>query len=104
MSDVKRFTGFIAIDGSTHTSEKLAVIHSRGVKIKAALKEKFAGLIVMVDGVPEGTENPKQGLELFLFENMAEIMSAFNQEVLTRKKRTLKVKPAVTTTTPEVVA
>jgi hypothetical protein len=41
MSDVKSFTGFIAIDGSTHTTMKVAVEHSREVKIKAAL-EAFA--------------------------------------------------------------
>lgn len=52
MSDVKKFTGFIAIDGSTHTSQKAAVEHSRQVKVQTALKEKFDAYDVLENNRP----------------------------------------------------
>ena len=90
MSDVKKFTGFIAVDGSTHTSQKAAIEHSRQVKIQTALKEKFGALVVgshtIIDvGVTE--QNPVAWLADFLYENRDSIIEALNQEVLTRKKR-----------------
>lgn len=87
MSDVKKFTGFIAIDGSTHTSQKGAVEHSRVVKVKAALKKEFGELsVVAVDGT--------HALDEYIFARAADILAALNQDVLTRKKRTPKAKPA----------
>lgn len=85
MSDVKRFTGFIAVDNSTHKTEKEAVEHSRAVKTKAALKEKFGTYNVV--GGEKGC-----ALDDFLYENRTAILAALNQEVLTRKKRTVKPK------------
>lgn len=87
MSDVKKFTGFIAIDGSTHTSQTAAVEHSRVVKVKAALKEKFGGLEVaepITTGDPSG---PAVTMDDFIFANREAILTCLNQNVLTRKKR-----------------
>lgn len=84
MSDVKRFTGFIAVDGSTHTSQRAAIEHSRQVKIKAALKEKFGTFIVA-----DSADGPQRiALDEFIYANAEAIQDALNQEVLTRKKRT----------------
>lgn len=93
MSDVKRFTGFIAIDGSTHTSMKAATEHSREVKITRALKEKFGNLVV-AEGITLSApdEGPGVSLDDFIYANRESILAALNQEVLTRKKRTPKVK------------
>lgn len=92
MADVKRFTGFIAIDGTTHTNAKAAIEHSRQVKTQTALKEKFGNLMVTEgDGAVEG-----EGISLddFIYANRDMILAALNQEVLTRKKRTPKAKAA----------
>jgi len=97
MSDVKRFTGFIAIDGSTHATEKAAVTHTRDVKTAAAL-EKLRALVV--EGAPGATSFEgiayieSEGMPIFLAANREAILAAFNQEVLTRKKRIPKVKAA----------
>lgn len=91
MSDVKRFTGFIAIDGTTHTSAKSAIEHSRQVKIKTALKDKF-GTLRLLSTSAEGHEQPGGALDEFIYANRDQILSALNQEVLTRKKRTPKAK------------
>lgn len=88
MSDVKKFTGFIAIDGSTHTSLKSATDHSRNVKIQTALKDKFGGLVVSEDAVDQHKE--PMSLDFFIYTNREAILAALNQEVLTRKKRTPK--------------
>lgn len=87
MSDVKRFTGFIAVDNSTHKTEKDAVEHSRAVKTKAALEKLATDLQVQS---PAGAIG--QPLASYLYENRVAILAALNQEVLTRKKRTVKPK------------
>lgn len=87
MSDVKRFTGFIAVDNTTHKSEKEAVEHSRAVKTKTAL-EKLAGDLQ----VRSHSGDLEQLLSPYLYENRVAILAALNQEVLTRKKRTVKPK------------
>lgn len=96
MSDVKKFTGFIAVDGSTHTSIKSAKDHSRVVKTKAALKEAFGGQLVSPADIPdhELENNPElvQNLDDFIYANRDAILAALNQEVTTRKPRAPKVK------------
>lgn len=95
MSDVKRFTGFIAIDGSTHTSAKAAIEHSRTVKIQNALKEKFGAYDVLESNRAfHEQEGQEVSLADFIYANRESILAALNQEVLTRKKRTPKAKPA----------
>lgn len=83
MSDVKAFTGFIAIDNTTHTSKSAAIAHSREVKVKAALQTAFGGHTVVCD--QDGKTIP---LDTFIAQNRDAISAALNQEVLTRKKRT----------------
>jgi hypothetical protein len=94
MSDVKSFTGFIAIDNTTHTTLKLAVEHTREVKVKAAL-EAFAKAPADVSEMvtPDGADEQAvfvSDLPAFLLKNRAAILAAFNQEVLTRKPRVSK--------------
>lgn len=87
MSEVKAFTGFIAIDGSTHSSKTAAINHTREVKIKTALQTAFGSHTVTKD--QNGNEElvVTQALDAFIYENRDAILEALNQEVLTRKKR-----------------
>lgn len=94
MSDVTSFTGFIAIDGSTHKTMKLAIEHTREVKVKAAL-EAFAaapGDTSEIGTTDSGAQiiPVNVGLAAFLLKNRTAILAAFNQEVLTRKPRVTK--------------
>lgn len=86
MADVKKFTGFIAVDGSTHTTSKSAVEHSRQVKIQKALAEKFSNLCVDSLVMTEISEEPVD-LPTFIYANRDAILACLNQDVLTRKKR-----------------
>lgn len=88
MSDIKKFTGFIAIDGSTHSTLKSAQDHTRDFKIRKALEEKFAGLSITSEGADTGVS-----VADFIIANMDAIKAALNPEVLLRKKRTPKAKP-----------
>lgn len=88
MSDVRKFTGFIAIDGSTHTTLKSATECSRQVKIQKALAEKFSGLSVDSAETPAGAVD----LPTFIYANRDAILACLNQDVLTRKKRAPKAK------------
>lgn len=98
MADVKKFTGFLAIDNSTHTSFKSASDHSRQVKIQAALGEKFSGLEVN-DKVASGELPVGDPVSMpdFIYANRDAILAALTQEVLTRKKRTPKAPKAADT-------
>ena len=104
MSDVKRFTGFIAIDGSTHNTLKQATEHSR--EVKKALAESFGNQLVTPSDVPEHelSEAHVQTLDAYIFANSAAILSALNQQVTTRKPRTPKVKKAANDDTTAAVA
>lgn len=94
MSDVKRFTGFIAVDGSTHNTLKHATDHSREVKVKKALAEAFAAQVVTPADVPEHELRADEiiTLDAYIYENRDVILAALNQEVTTRKPRTSKAK------------
>lgn len=102
MSDIRRFTGFLAPDGSTHDTEKKAIEYTRLLKIRAALDERFKGFEVGEDG----SADIKAAAD-FIFEQRAAILACLNPEVLTRKKRTPRVpkdaKPVVAAA-PAVVA
>lgn len=104
MSDIRRFTGFLAPDGSTHDTEKKAIEYTRLLKIRAALAERFKGFEVGEDG----SADIKAAAD-FIFEQRAAILACLNPEVLTRKKRTPRVpketKPVVAApAAPAVVA
>jgi hypothetical protein len=105
MADVKKFTGFIAIDGSTHSSFKSASDHSRLVKIQSALSEKFSGLEVTDTTVPdELPDGDPVSMPDFIFANRDAILAALTQEVLTRKKRTPKTPKAADSAAPAETA
>lgn len=88
MSEVKAFTGFIAIDGSTHSSKTAAINHTREVKVKTALQTAFGCHSVTQDqNGDEEQEGQAKALDVFIYENREAILEALNQEVLTRKKR-----------------
>lgn len=101
MSDVKKFTGFIAIDGSTHTSLKSATEHSRLVKIRNALAGQFGIYNVTEDG---DDDEAAISLDAFIYANRDSILTALNQEVLTRKKRIPKAAKVQGTVTPDELA
>ena len=87
MTDIKKFTGFIAPDGTTHTTEKAAVAYTKDLKVKAALAAAFA---VGYVGMPDATQDDdtlRADLAAFLFDNRTAILAAFNTEVLMRKPR-----------------
>ena len=96
MSDVKKFTGYLAIDQSTHKTQAAAVAHSREVKIKTALNESFKPDSIALGGVCISTDeagNPviyPDDVANFIYANSEAILKALNQDVLLRKKRTLK--------------
>lgn len=87
MSEVKKFTGYIAIDGSHHEKLQNAVSHTRDHKIKEALRHEFDSLVV-TDGDHDANTS---SLDEFIFKNRESILKALNQDVLLRKKRTPKV-------------
>ena len=87
MSEVKAFTGFIAIDGSTHSSKTAAINHTREVKIKTALQTAFGIHTVTKDQNGDKELVAWVALDAFIYENRDAILEALNQEVLTRKKR-----------------
>lgn len=93
-ADIKRFTGFIAPDGSTHDSIKKATDYTRELKIKEALAEF---LKVTPETNPGVNKDPHGELAIyvhtlpdFLFHHKADILAAFNQDVLMRAPRQVK--------------
>lgn len=96
MSDVQKFSGYIAADGTHHKTQKLAIAASLEFKTKAALADAFVGLTVYGDDTHPDQQTGKPLAE-YLYEFRAQILDALNQEVLTRKKRTPKPKVATPT-------
>lgn len=99
MSDIKKFTGFIAPDGSTHSTMKKASAYTFDLKVKAALGE-FANIQAELN---PGVEETTGGLTVvhaadmpeFLFSHRDAILSAFKPEITTRKKRVAKAPGAL---------
>lgn len=94
VADIRRFTGFIAPDGTTHDSIKKATDYTRDLKIKAAL----ADFALVIPGANEGvTTDDEDGrgnpviyvedLPAFLLAHKADILAAFAQDVLMRAPR-----------------
>ena len=104
MADIKKFTGYVAQDGSTHNSLKAATDHARDLKIKAALED----FNLVTNAANAGVVEDERGnaviyagdLPAFLFAHKADILAAFNQDVLTRKKREAKPKKKHNTRQP----
>lgn len=93
-ADVRRFTGYIAADGSHHATLKAAAAVSLEVKTRAALQEVFGKKSTIPDPslleIPEGWVEPVisvADLPSFLYDNRTAILAALNQEVSLRKPR-----------------
>lgn len=100
MADIKRFTGFIAIDGSTHDSLGKATSHTKDVKIKTALEEFAKGVAAdPVHFTKDDRDNDvlyPENLPDFLAAYRVQIMAAYNQTVVMREPRPKKATvPAV---------
>ena len=97
MSDIKKFTGFIAPDGSTHNTMQKATAYTLDLKIKQALAD-FAVINTEANvGVTEDNGTfivCAEDMPAFLFAHKADILAAFKPEVTTRKKRVTKPKVA----------
>ncbi len=101
MADIKRFTGFIAPDGTTHSSLTAATNYTRELKIKEALAE-FAS--IKSEDTPEfqtgidaaGDQIIRvEDLPLFLRVYKDKILAAFNQDVQMRAPRKAKLPKVV---------
>lgn len=95
MADIRRFTGFIAPDGTTHDTIKKATEYTRDLKVKEALSEFAAapigngvsetdrgGAVIYVGDIPE-----------FLLFYKDKIKTAYNQDVVMRAPRKPKPEP-----------
>ena len=98
MADIKRFTGFIAPDGSTHASLTAATIYTNDLKVKAALADftlltpesskglchdDYGQVVILIKDLPE-----------FLAGHKDDILAAFGQKATLRAPRGTKVKKA----------
>lgn len=88
-AEVKRFSGFIAIDGSTHNSKKAAIEHSTEIKIAAAVLEVAEGVFVarqnaISDVGPLLQFGTAEELAEVLLEARAPLLKAFDQQVRLR--------------------
>lgn len=107
MADIKKFTGFIAPDGSLHDTAAKASAYTKELKAKEALKELFAGMEFPEERFPEIYQDDRGNeviafpdlrpmLERIVFENRAAIVKAFEQNVKLRDRKPNKKKAAVT--------
>jgi hypothetical protein len=116
--DVRPFKGFIAIDGSTHLTSKLAIEHSRELKVKKAFADlaatiaqgattvgsTIAGAIdADVAGPVIDLSNPVRVAE-FLFAFRNDVIAAANQDVRLRAPRADKGVPRPARTPKKVPA
>lgn len=100
-ADIRKFTGFIAPDGTTHDTLKKATDYTKELKVKAALAD-FALVTEANSGVTDTDGSGTlviyvEDLPKFLLAHRAEILASFNQEATTRKPhkpREPKVKTA----------
>lgn len=101
MSDVKKFTGYLAADGSTHNTQGQAIAHSKEVKTKKALADLADDMVVYAERMHPDQQEPVS-LNTWLYDNREAVLAALQQEVLLRKKRTPKVKAPTPTDTATV--
>ena len=100
-ADVTKFTGFLAVDGTTHKTSKEAVEHSRNVKLVNQATTLAVKLFSAAEDSP-GFSRPvgsidfaiadADGLTELLIANRDAIIAALTPEVHMRKPRTKKVK------------
>jgi hypothetical protein len=106
-ADIRRFTGFLAPDGSTHESLKKATDYTRDLKIKAALAD-FALVTSANPGVTEDERGSTviyaEDLPIFLLAHKADILAAFAQDVLMRAPRQSRAAAAKVTAEPTATA
>jgi hypothetical protein len=109
MADIKRFTGFIAPDGTTHSSLTAATNYTNELKVKESLSQ-FA-FAVATDDEDSTVSITSEGnnavyvedLPKFLLENRDAILAAFGQKATLRAPRGSK-KKAVASKAPFVAA
>lgn len=107
-ADIRKFTGFIAPDGTTHDTLKKASDYTKELKVKAALAAfanvmPYSNIGVITDG-EDGNGSAvvyASNLPEFLLAHRAEILAAFNQEVTLRVPR--KIKEVKSKVAPEMV-
>lgn len=107
MAEVKKFSGYTAIDGSAHNTKKEAIEYSRDIKIKAALDAIVTGFVAKNPDESGGYFVPELGvaallesnLATWLTENRVTLLAAFNQDVKMRAPRAPK-KPAAPPAAP----
>lgn len=108
MADIKRFTGFIAPDGSTHTSMKKATEHTTAIKVLEALKKDFGEISSHThgenvrDGLNDGTPGVScEDMPMFLLDNREKIEACFAASATLRAPRQKK---KVKTDAPQTLA
>lgn len=93
-SGIRKFTGFIAADGTTHDTMKKAIQYANDQKVKEALSafnikaDEGGNAIVRMEEMGD-----------YLFSNREAIQAAFNAKAAVRKTRTPKAKKAAATAT-----
>lgn len=94
MADVRKFTGFIAIDNTHHNTMKAASDHTREVKIKAALEQFKVSDSPLAERPEDNTKKTVflSDMPTWLYENREAIKAAFAQDVVIRAPRTKKLK------------
>lgn len=104
MADIKKFTGFIAPDGSTHKTASDAIAYTRDLKIKEALNIAAQSMHLRNRDDRDHACLYPDDIAEFLIENMDAIQKAFSQSVVLRdrakpkkaKKVPVDVAPSVT--------
>lgn len=91
-ADIRKFTGFIAADGSTHESMTKARAHADDLKIKSALTASFSKLNTSQASVyqPDGTDGHvvhENDMADWLFANRVAITAALSVRATTRAPR-----------------
>lgn len=101
MAEIRKFTGFIAPDGSTHDTIKKATEHTRNLKIKAALDKAFGNAVPGNQPLIQQDDRdlfvlPADFIPQFIFDNREAILACFKQDVKLRESR----KPKAATAAP----
>lgn len=93
MADIKKFTGYIATDGSTHETLAKAQKYADELKIKEALKTAFPEGCLKDDKNAHDVDGGRylalddSSIPDWLFANRDAITAAFNQKARTRAPR-----------------
>lgn len=111
VADVRRFTGYVAADGSHHATLKAAAAVSLEVKTRAALDAVFADVTQFTDAeVYRPYEDDDtcviavKDMPKFIYANRVAILAALNQEVSLRKPRKPRADKGTKAAKPAAVA